>query len=68
MKISWLITWGREGSNEVSRTFFLRKFFKLSIVLVLPATRTPVISVEQSVYNSWTEEPCDLQDSFKDEL
>ena len=59
---------GEGGVKQDIRSIFLRNFFNFDFVeFILPATRTSLISVEQSAYSPWIEEPCDLlQESFKD--
>ena len=57
------------GVKQDIRSIFLRNFFNFDFVeFILPATRTSLISVEQSSYSPWTDEPSNLEDSFKDTL
>ena len=61
-----------EGAGRGKTKYHVHFFSKfrnfVSDTFILPAIRTPLISVEQSAFSPWTEEPCDLQDSFKDTL
>ena len=58
---------GEEGvRQDITYTFFFNFLNFDSVEFILPATHTPLINVEQSAHNSWTEEACDLQVFFKD--
>ena len=61
---------GEGGVKQDIMYIFLYNFLNFnSVEFILPATRTSFISVEQSAYRPLTEEePCDLQESFKDTL